>query len=112
MRRGIQRSPDDAPGELDRDLADLAPELLEDPVPLGPDLVLGLRDGGGRLTLGARLDLGAKPLGRRPRLFDDAVRLLAGLRELLPVLGELPFGLPAGLFGALEVALDLVAPFL
>ena len=63
--------------ELDRDLADLAPELLEDPVALGPDLVLGLRDRGGGLALGPCLDLGAKLLGRLPRLLDDAVGLLA-----------------------------------
>src|SRR4029453_2972595 len=43
---------------------------------------------------------------------DDAARLLAGLRELLSVLGELTFGLRAGLFGTLEVALDLGAPLL
>src|SRR6266498_557711 len=109
MRLGIQRRADNALRELDRDLADLAPELLEDPVPLGPDLLLGLRDGGGGLPLGSRLDVGAQLLGRLPRLLDDAVRLLAGLRELLPVLGEFMFGLRAGLFGALEVALDLRA---
>src|SRR4029450_3501871 len=112
MRLGIQRCAHDAPRELDRDLADLAPELLEDPVPLGPDLLLGLRDGRGGLARVPRLDLGAKLLRRLPRLLDDAARLLAGLRELLSVLGELTFGLRAGLFGTLEVALDLRAPLL
>jgi hypothetical protein len=45
VRLGVERRADHALRELDGDLADLAPELLEDPVALGPDLLLRLRDG-------------------------------------------------------------------
>src|SRR5262245_32888352 len=105
VRLGVQRLAHHTFGELDRDLGDLAAQLLEHPVALGPDLVLRLGDRGRGLLLGLGLDLGADLFGRPPGLLDDAVGLLARRRELLPVLGELLFGVAPGPLGALELAL-------
>src|SRR3954451_9786520 len=108
----VERLADDAAGELHGDLADLRPQLVEDAVTLGADLFLRPLDGVLRLLLGVGLDITAQLLGCDAGLLDDPVALVPRVRELRPVIGELLLGLPAGVFGALELALDLLAPLL
>ena len=61
MRRGSSDSTHDPAGELDRDLADLAAQLLEDAIALGADLLLRARHGRLRLLLGLGLQVARAP---------------------------------------------------
>ena len=101
-------SPHDASRELDRDLADLAPELLEHPIALGSDLFLGTGHARLRLLLSPRLEIDPDLLRRSPGLVDDAVGLASGFRQLLAIVGEELVGFCARGLGLLEVALDLL----
>src|SRR5918994_2320931 len=106
MRRLVDRLPHYALGDLDGDLRHLTAELLEDAVAFGTDLALRARDRRLRLLLGTLLQLGAHPVGRLPRLLDDAVRFLARAGDLLAVLLELALGRSARLLRLFELTLD------
>src|SRR6478672_2266730 len=112
VRLLVERLPHDPARELDGDLADLGPQLVEDPVALRPDLVLGAGDRVLGLLLGVGLDVAPELVRRHPGLLDDPVALVAGVRELRPIVRELLLGLLARLLGALELSLDLLTPFL
>ena len=80
---------------------------MEDPVPLGPNLLLGSRQDPPRLVFGLLGQVLAKGFGSLPRLLHDAIGVGARPGELLPVVGEQLVRIGPRLLGLLQVALDL-----
>jgi hypothetical protein len=102
--------PDDAGGELDRDLSDLAAELTDDLRALGEQLPL---EGGrplGHVALRLGLQLLADLPGLLAGLLADAVGLRTCLGQLRAVLLERALRLGLSLLGPLDATLDRVVP--
>src|SRR5919197_960543 len=93
-------------GQLDRQAADLAPQVAHCLVALAADGLAGALQLAARLVLGLAADLAAQPLGGAARLLDDPLGLLLGRRQPFAVLVEQPVGLGTLPLGRLELALD------
>src|SRR5919108_274248 len=97
-------------GQLHGQLTHLPPELLERPLALRADLVLGPGHDLPRLVLRLGQEVLAHLVGGLPGLVDDLPGLGAGLPELLLVPPEGGLGVVPGLLGTLQVAADLLGP--
>jgi hypothetical protein len=81
VRRRVELTLDDALGELHRERADLAAQLLEQADPLGVRVGVRALDDALRLLAGAREDRLAGGLGGGLRLLEDAAGLTTGVAE-------------------------------
>ena len=105
-----QRLTDDLAGQLDRDPAEVGPQLGDDLRTLGVELRPTGR--GDPLGLGVRLGehVVADGLGLGPRVLADLGGLLPGTGQLLVVAIERGLGLVLGLFGLRDATLDGLGP--
>src|SRR6266536_2897402 len=108
----VERVADHPGGELDRQRADLGPQLAHGTVALGPDRLASLGDHPLGLLLGLVHEVPAQPVGVGPALVDDALRLLLGTGQTLAVLPQQLLGLLALALRVLELPFDALGPLL
>src|SRR5437660_10708429 len=99
----------DLRGGRERQLRDLAPDLLERALRLGRDLAPRLLDPAFALLLGLLLHAALHRLGHLARLGEDLLGLVARLSDQRAVLLEQPPRLVARVVGLLERLPDAVA---
>jgi hypothetical protein len=95
-------------GQLDGERADLAAELADGLVALGPDGLAGPVELAAGVGLGLGQQLAADPLGVGAGLLQDPLGLVLGVAQPPPVLLQQLLGLLTLPLGLLELALDVV----